>query len=141
MKKVQSLWFLSALILFLSVGILSAQQTTPQTSTPDAQSQPSTAPDTQSQPASTPEQAAPPSQTPDEAKKPAPDSQMPNAQATGTQSFSGTIVKTGDKYMLQDDATGKSYDLDHQSEVQKYEGKKVKVNGTLDANGKMIHVQ
>src|ERR1700692_1260771 len=96
MKKVQSLWFLSALALFLSVGIsLSAQQTTPQTSTPDAQSQPSTAPDTQSQPTATPEQAQPstpeqaqPSQTPDDAKKPAPESQMPNAQ---TQSFSGTI--------------------------------------------------
>lgn len=146
MKKVQSLWFLSALALFLSVGIsLSAQQTTPQTSTPDAQSQPSTAPDTQSQPTATPEQAQPstpeqaqPSQTPDDAKKPAPESQMSNAQ---TQSFSGTIVKTGDKYVLQDDASGKTYDLDHQSAVQKYEGKKVKVNGTLDANGKLIHVQ
>jgi outer membrane biosynthesis protein TonB len=139
-KRVQSLWFLSALALFLSVGIsLSAQQTTPQTPT-DTQSQPSTTPDTQAQPSATPEQAQP-SQTPDEATKPAPEAKTPSAQPTGTQSFSGTIVKAGDKYVLQDDASGKTYDLDHQAEVQKYEGKKVKVNGTLDASGKMIHVQ
>jgi hypothetical protein len=145
MKKVQSLWFLSALALFLSVGIsLNAQTTTPQPSAPDAQSQPSTPPDSQSQPTATPEQSQPsqtPSQPPDQANRPAPDSQTPSAQPTDAQSFSGTIVKTGDKYVLQDDASGKAYDIDHQAEVQKYEGKKVKVHGTLDASGKMIHIQ
>jgi hypothetical protein len=152
MKKLQSLWFLSALVVFLSVGISLNAQTAQSTSTPDAQSQPSTAPSTTSQPASAPEQAPnttpgqaqpgqTPGQTPDEANRPAPGAQAPNAQATDTQTFTGTIVKTGDKYMLQDDASGKAYDLDHQSELQKYEGKKVKVHGTLDASGKTIHVQ
>lgn len=154
-KRIQSLWFLSALALFLSVGIsLSAQQTTPPSQTPDAQAQPSTttpdqsqptaAPDAQSQPSATPEQTQPtpaPSQTPDEANKPAPQAQTPSAQPSGTQSFSGTIVKVGDKYVLQEEATGKTYDIDHQDEVQKFEGKRVKVNGTLDASGKTIHVQ
>jgi len=144
MKKVQSLWFLSALVLFLSVGIsLSAQTTTPP-STTDTPAQPSATPDAPAQPSSTPDQAQPrqtPSQTPDQANKPAPESQTPTAQPTDAQSFSGTIVKSGDKYMFQDEASGKTYDIDHQDEVQKFEGKRVKVKGTLDATGKMIHVQ
>ena len=32
------------------------------------------------------------------------------------------------------------YDIDHQDEVKKFEGKKVRVKGTLDASNK-IHVQ
>ena len=43
--------------------------------------------------------------------------------------------------MLQDAATGTTYDIDHQDEVKKFDGKKVRVRGTLDASGKMIHVQ
>jgi outer membrane biosynthesis protein TonB len=153
-KRVQSLWFLSAVALFLSVGIsLSAQETTaPPTQAPDAQAQPAPAPEQsqppakpdQSQPTATPEQeqtTPKPGQTPDEANKPTPQTQTPSAQPTDAQSFSGMIVKSGDKYMLQDEASGKTYDIDHQDEVQKYEGKRVKVHGTLDASGKMIHVQ
>ena len=55
--------------------------------------------------------------------------------------LTGTIVKSGDKYMLQDADSGKSYDIDHQDQVKQYEGKKVRVHGTLDASGKTIHVQ
>jgi hypothetical protein len=51
------------------------------------------------------------------------------------------IVKSGDKYVLQDSASNTTYDIDHQDEVKQYEGKKVRVHGTLDASGKMIHVQ
>jgi len=50
-------------------------------------------------------------------------------------------VKQGDKYMLQDAASGTTYDIDHQDEVKKFEGKKVKVHGTLDSTGKKILVQ
>jgi len=124
-KKIQSLWFLSALVVFLSVGIsLNAQDSTPQTKTPDAQSQP-----------------APPSQAPDAGKSAPSDSQAPSASSAATQSFTGTILKSGDKYMFQDADTGNTYDIDHQDEVQKFEGKKVKVHGTLDASTKTIHVQ
>lgn len=49
-------------------------------------------------------------------------------------------MKSGDKYMLQDADTGKSYDTDNQEQVKQYEGKKVRVHGALDANNK-IHVQ
>ena len=51
------------------------------------------------------------------------------------------ILKSGDKYVLQDSATGTTYDIDHQDEVSKHVGRKVQVTGTLDPNGKMIHLQ
>jgi outer membrane biosynthesis protein TonB len=159
-KRIQSLWFLSALALFLSVGIsLNAQDSSaPQTQAPDAQSQasqtpqaqpaappsqeaqPSQSPESQSQPSQT--QQAPPSQSPD-ASAPAnnPDAQATSGQASGAQSFTGTIVKSGDKYKFQDADTGNTYDIDHQDQVQKFEGKKVKVHGTLDQSTKTIHVQ
>ena len=142
-KLVPSFCFLSALALFLSVGIsLNAQQTTPQ-APPDPQAQQPTADQAAPPPASNQSQApaqAPSTQTPDQATPP---SSAPNAQAqaTGVQSFSGMIVKSGDKYMLKDEASGQTYDVDHQDEVQKYEGKRVKVHGTLDPSGKMIHLQ
>ncbi len=89
----------------------------------------------------------PAAQTPDQAQTPdstqPPDKTAPSAStpsATDTQSFSGTVVKSGDKYMLKDDA-GKTYDIDHQDEVKKYEGKRVKVQGTLDATGTKITVK
>jgi hypothetical protein len=135
-KRVQTFSLVSAVIMFLSVGIaLNAQQTTPQSQPADPQAQPAPA---------TPEQAQPnqtPSQTPDTAEQPAPDAQAQSAQRAGVQSFTGTIVKSGDKYVLQDTSTGNTYDIDHQDEVQKYEGKKVKVHGTLDASGKIIRLQ
>jgi Protein of unknown function (DUF5818) len=143
-NRVQSLLFLSALVLFLSVGIsLDAQQTTPQTTTPDQQAQQPTsdqpAPPAASEQSTQQTPSQPPSQAPDQTTQPTPNSQAESAQPTGVQNFSGMIVKSGDRYMLKDEASGQTYDIDHQDEVQKYEGKRVKVHGTLD--GKMIHLQ
>lgn len=50
-------------------------------------------------------------------------------------------MKSGDKYVLQNATTGNNYDLDHQDQLQKYENKKVRVHGTLDASGKLIRLQ
>jgi hypothetical protein len=126
-------------------------QNTPST-TPDQQAQqPSSSPNT-TPPQSTPETQAPPSQSPDAATPP-PSSQTPESgaqppsgsaadsgAAAGTQTFSGTVVKQGDKYVLKDDS-GKTYDIDHQDEVKKFEGKRVRVQGTLDANTNKIMVK
>jgi hypothetical protein len=49
-------------------------------------------------------------------------------------------VKSGDKFQLKDDA-GKTYDIDHQDDVKKFEGKRVKVHGTLDSSGTKIQVK
>jgi len=137
-KQVQSLWCLVALVLFLSLAIsLNAQ--TQQTQQPEPQTQ---QPPQQAQPE--PAQQAQPDKLPDQSGKQAPDAQAQSptsSQPSGVQTFSGTIVKSGNKYMFQDVATGNTYDIDHQDEVQKFEGKKVTVHGTLDAAAKMIHVQ
>jgi len=141
-KQWKSIWSLGALAMILSVGVsLSAQQaTSPATSSDPAaapQTQPSQPTDpTAQQPATAPQS---PEQQPSQA---APDAQAQTApSATDNQTFSGTVVKSGDKYVLQDADSGKTYDIDHQDEVKQFEGKKVRVHGTLDASGKMIHVQ
>ena len=86
---------------------------------------------------SDPQPAPPPSQ-----QQPAPDSQTPQTQSqqTQVQTFAGTIMKAGDKYVLQD-ANGTNYDIDRQDLVKSHEGKKVRISGTLDPDGKTIHVK
>jgi uncharacterized protein YdeI (BOF family) len=71
--------------------------------------------------------------------------QSPDAQGASGQSnvqvFTGVITKVGDKYMLQDSANSTSYDIDQQELAKKYEGQKVRIKGTLDQDGKTIHVK
>jgi Protein of unknown function (DUF5818) len=64
-------------------------------------------------------------------------------QKPDTQSkiFSGTIVKNGDTYVLSDAGTKTSYVLDDAQKASPYEGKKVKVTGTVDAANNTIHVE
>jgi len=158
-KKTQYLSFLATVAIavgMISWGSALHAQTSP--STPSSQSQqtpssPDTAPSQQTpqtQPTPSPEMPPASQQTP---KATAPGSQTPDASApesgakTGSaasaaapgesQTFSGTVVKQGDKYMLKDDS-GKTYDIDHQSDVAKFEGKRVRVQGTLDSNGKIL---
>jgi cytoskeletal protein RodZ len=120
-------------------GLLHAQQPSQdQQPTPQAQQ----APADQSQQPSADQQQAQPNQTPSQTT---PDSQsQPQSQtqqSSEAQTFTGTVVKQGDKYVLQDATSGTTYDIDHQDEVKKFDGKKVKVRGTLDDSGKMIKVQ
>ena len=119
-QRIRSTWSPAALALLLRVSLsgipLNAQKSPP----PDQQTQP-------------PAQR----QAPDQAGQQAPDSQP---QQTDGKTFAGTIVKSGDKWMLQD-AAGTSYDIDRQDLARKYEGKQVRINGTLDPDGKTIHVK
>ena len=165
MKKIQTLSFLATLAIALGMiswgSALHAQDTTPST-TPNSQAQqPASTPDTTPTPPPDSTQSGSQSQTPDTT---APNSQMPNsnqspeagtpanrtpqsgsaasgaASDSGTQTFSGTVTKQGDKYVLKDDS-GKTYDIDHQTEVAKFDGKRVRVQGTLDPTGKKIMVK
>ena len=131
-RQIQSMWTLGTLAFVLTLAIsLNAQQS------------PSTAPSNSTDPATAPQsQPTQPSQSPDQGSQAAPGTQsQPTTSASDSQTFSGTIVKSGDKYVLQDVSSGKTYDIDHQDQVKQYEGKKVRVHGTLDASGKMIHLQ
>ena len=165
MKKIQTLSFLAALAIALGMiswgSALHAQDTTPST-TPNSQAQqPASTPDTTPTPPPDSTQSGSQSQTPDTT---APNSQMPNsnqspeagtpanrtpqsgsaasgaASDSGTQTFSGTVTKQGDKYVLKDDS-GKTYDIDHQDEVKKFDGKRVRVQGTLDPATNKIMVK
>jgi hypothetical protein len=124
-KALQSLSFLTALAVALGLSLAASAQTTPQ-ARPDAQAQ----------------QAPPtPSQPPDQAAPPATNSTTAPEASSGSQAFTGTVVKSGDKYMFQEEGTNKTYDIDHQEEVQKFEGKRVKVHGVIDPDGKTIRLQ
>jgi uncharacterized protein YdeI (BOF family) len=142
---------------------LSAQaptQATPSQST--TQPNAGQAPNEPGQPQATPGQSTTPSQTPSSPSQAPnepgqPSQTSPNSpsnssatsgstsgstpSASDSQTLTGTIMKQGDKYVFQDAASGTTYDIDHQDEVKQYDGKKVKVHGTLDQATKTIHIQ
>jgi uncharacterized protein YdeI (BOF family) len=127
---------LAVLFASLSLGPIAHAQQTPDTQQPMPQTQ--QPPDTQAPP----QQAQPPAQTtPGQTQSGQSEDSAAQSSATGEKEFVGTVVKQGDKYIFQDSATNTTYDIDHQDEVKKFDGKKVRVHGTLDASGKLIHVQ
>jgi hypothetical protein len=58
-----------------------------------------------------------------------------------TKVFSGTIIKNGDNFVLSDSANKLSYLLDDAEKASQFEGKKVKVTGTVDVASNTIHVE
>jgi len=61
--------------------------------------------------------------------------------APKTKIYSGTILKNGDGYVLSDAANKLSFILDDTEKASHYEGKKVKVTGTVDVASNTIHVE
>ena len=57
------------------------------------------------------------------------------------ETFMGTILKDGENYVLSDPATKSRYTLDDAKKARPYEGKTVKVTGTLNKATNVIHVQ
>jgi hypothetical protein len=79
--------------------------------------------------------------TPSQPRQPGPstnNSENPKQSSTA-QAFVGTINKQGDNFLLKVSETI-SYKLDNQQEVQQYEGKRVRVTGTLDSSANLVHV-
>jgi Protein of unknown function (DUF5818) len=56
------------------------------------------------------------------------------------QSFSGTIMKSGDNYVLKT-SDNMTYQLDDQTRAKQFEGKQVQVTGSLDSSNNTIKVQ
>lgn len=65
---------------------------------------------------------------------------QPKQDQSKSQTFTGTVVRNGEQFMLRD-STGSTFKLDDSERAQKYEGKAVRVTGTLDADAKLIHVE
>jgi cytoskeletal protein RodZ len=115
-----------------------SSQQTPNSQTPSSQTPSSQTPSSQSGSQSqTPDTTAPESGSRTGSSNGAAAGSAANDTASGAQTFTGTVVKQGDKYVLKDDA-GKTYDIDHQTDVAKFEGKRVRVQGTLDPSGKIM---
>jgi Protein of unknown function (DUF5818) len=55
--------------------------------------------------------------------------------------FTGTILKEGDNFVLNDSANKTTYMLDDAKKASQFEGKKVKVAGTVDLASNTIHVE
>jgi hypothetical protein len=49
-------------------------------------------------------------------------------------SFTGTILKSGENFVLSDSTTKSRYMLDNQDKARPYDGKRVKVTRTIDAS-------
>jgi hypothetical protein len=70
----------------------------------------------------------------------------PTGQADDThkqpaaQAFTGTIMKSGDNYVLKT-ADNMTYQLDDQARAKQFEGKQVQVTGSLDSSSQTIKVQ
>ena len=56
------------------------------------------------------------------------------------QYFQGKIMRSGNQLVFQDSASQTAYQLDDSSKIAPYEGKNVKLFGTLDSKTNSIHV-
>jgi uncharacterized protein YdeI (BOF family) len=55
--------------------------------------------------------------------------------------FTGTITKDGEQFVLRDDTTKSSFQLDDQETAGKFANKRVRVMGVLDARNETIRVK
>jgi Protein of unknown function (DUF5818) len=55
--------------------------------------------------------------------------------------FTGTVVKEGDTLVLKLESSKRYYKLDDPKKAEPFEGKSVKVTGTLDASTNTINIQ
>ena len=109
---------------------------------PPAQ-EPSATPQAAPQPEPRPETPAPQTQAPAQIQ---PSQPVGTGQAQGettepaAQTFTGTIGKDGDNYVLKVSDTT-SYKLDDQDQAKTFSGQRVRVLGALDNASNLIHVQ
>jgi hypothetical protein len=66
---------------------------------------------------------------------------VPLRPPTGVRSFTGRVVKIGNRYVLKDAVVGVTYDVNPQQAVTVFEGMTVRLNGTLDASGNIIRLE
>lgn len=113
-------YFIRGSVLALTLGVATMGSLYAQDAKP-GQSDPQATRPSQSQPAPGAAQSAPTS-------------------AQSSKEFTGTIVKEKGAMMLKDSSANVSYKVDDDSKVKEYEGKQVKVTGTLDSSTNVIHV-
>ena len=55
--------------------------------------------------------------------------------------FTGTIARSGEQFILREESSEAAYQLDDQKSASKFAGKRVRVTGVLDAANNTIRVQ
>ena|SRR5580704_19588279 len=55
--------------------------------------------------------------------------------------FTGTIRKSGENLVLGESSAKSNYLLDEQDRARPYEGKNVKITGTIDGASNLIHIE
>ena len=73
-------------------------------------------------------------------QQPSTSSQTSSSERQSAQSFEGKITRSGNQLVFQDSSSQTSYQLDDQSKVAAYEGKNVKLMGTVDPKTNSMHV-
>jgi hypothetical protein len=71
----------------------------------------------------------------------APRAMMQQQSETQAKTFTGTVTKNGENFVLSDTRSKTSYMLDDARKASQFEGKKVKVTGTVDVANNIIHVE
>ena len=146
-KRIRSISFIATLAVAIGViswgSALYGQNTPaapPDQQAPSSQQSPNTTPP----PDTTPSQQQPPDTTaPPSSQQPANGGASdPSATsgATDSQTFSGTVEKQGDKYVLKA-SDNKTYQIDDQEKAKKFEGQQVKIVGSLDVSTNTIHLE
>jgi hypothetical protein len=74
-------------------------------------------------------------------QQPAPDAKAPAQEKQGpaAQTLNGTVIKLGNKFVLKT-ADKQTYELDDQDRAREYEGKQVRIVGSLDRTTNMVHI-
>ena len=62
-------------------------------------------------------------------------------QQPEAKTFIGRISKNGQKFVLEDSSMRTSYQLDDQQKAEKFQGKNVRIVGTLEPDNNLIHIQ
>ena len=121
--KLKALLLCSLLTLGLAAVAFGQASASPASQDPSMQSPPAQAPSTQAPSTTSPSTEASPT----------------SSSAAAESTFTGSIAKSGGKYVLH--AAEGDFKLDDGGQASSYEGKDVKVTGTLDAKGRTIKVK
>jgi len=113
-----------------------SDQTSPSSSAPAASSPAASPSDSPAQ--TSPAQTSPAQTSPSTSDQSSSAQGSASAASQDGESFTGTVVKSGDKYVLKTD-TG-TYQIDDQDKAKQFEGKQVKVSGNLDKATSTLHV-
>jgi|SRR5438128_7448436 len=138
MKKTLTMVAILALVVTMLPAAFAqtSDQTSPSSSTPAASSPAASPSDSPAQ--TSPAQTSPAQTSPSTSDQSGAAQGSAPGSSQAAESYTGTVVKSGDKYVLKTD-TG-TYQIDDQDKAKQFEGKQVKVSGNLDKATSTLHV-